>query len=171
MKLAQHSYSGMFGSFLFNSVFEAQQHGFIDGDATETTETIPPTDGSPSVVQIQEINAFALFSIWDYLDIHNRYFVNLSHKSKSPNLKCNPNIPFLRLWSEVYRCSEFEVLTNNIVDDSKDTVTPNIPTGNQVDPDRISNYSRSQSVSSLVSMNEVHGYVDIFCLHFFCYPL
>jgi myotubularin-related protein 3/4 len=157
MKLAQHSYSGMFGSFLFNSVFEAQQNGFIDGDATETTETIPPTDGSTSVVQIQAINAFELFNIWDYLDIHNRIFVNLCHKSKSTTLKCNPNIPFLRLWTEVYRCSEFETLTNNIVDDSKDSVPPTVQSGNQMDPDRISNYSRSQSVSSLVSMNEVHG--------------
>jgi myotubularin-related protein 3/4 len=164
MKMAQHSYSGMFGSFLFNSVFEAQQNGFVDGDAN--AETIPPTDGSTSAIQIQPISAFELFNIWDYLDIHNRQFLNLCYKSKSPNLKCNPNIPFMRLWTEVYRCSEFESLTNNIVDDSKDSVgTPTVATGNQIDPDRISNYSRSQSVSSLVSMNEVHGLSHTSGLH------
>ncbi|KAE9551168.1 hypothetical protein FO519_005613 [Halicephalobus sp. NKZ332] len=142
MKLAQHSYSGLFGTFLFNSVADASAYSVQTGRDNYDADSV-------------SIDAVELFTVWDYLNEENKQFVNVSHNPKRSVLKCKAGIPFFRLWSEVYRCTEFETAINSIVDEN--CSTPNITPSGQVDPDRISNISRSQSVSSLVSASDVHG--------------
>ena len=142
MKLAQHSYSGLFGTFLFNSVADASTCSVQTGRDNYDADSV-------------SLDAVGLFTVWDYLNEENKQFVNVSYDRKCTVLKCKAGIPFFRLWSEVYRCTEFETSINNIVDENYST--PNIASSGQIDPDRISNISRSQSVSSLVSGSDVHG--------------
>ena len=141
MKLAQHSYSGLFGTFLFNSVADASAYSVQTGRDNYEADSV-------------SIDAVELFTVWDYLNEENKQFINVSHSPKRSVLKCKAGIPFFRLWSEVYRCTEFETSINNIVDENYST--PIITSSGQIDPDRISNISRSQSVSSLVSAGDVH---------------
>lgn len=146
MKLAQHCYSGLFGTFLFNSIADANTHGVQTGQENFEDSFIKE-------------DAVELFSVWDYLNDENKEFINVSYKPKRVILKCKATLPHLTIWNEVYRCTESEAVVNNIVEENSIPPNPNIQ--GQVDPDRISNISRSQSASSLVSMNDTHGYVDI----------
>ncbi|PAV56071.1 hypothetical protein WR25_01105 isoform A [Diploscapter pachys] len=83
IKLARHTYSGLFETFLFNSL--KQKNDVIK-------ETMP--GGSEPI------------SIWQYLGDHNEEFVNPNYDEDSAGRLKNLNfgIQHLKVWLEVYTC-------------------------------------------------------------------
>jgi myotubularin-related protein 3/4 len=87
MKLAQHQYSGLFGTFLFNNHREmlAEKHN-------------------------------SLISIFDYLGKHSPTFLNpVYDNKKSGRLLFPKGMWELQVWREVYCCSDVEQIVNNPV--------------------------------------------------------
>lgn len=113
MKLAQHSYSGMFGTFLFNCIKDLS-----DQCVSENCSLDP--DRSHENAELEEkpesLNAIRLFSVWDYLVKENPCFVNLAFdETLKKRLRCPVGVSEIRLWKEVYCCTDAEALINNPV--------------------------------------------------------
>lgn len=114
MKLAQHSYSGMFGTFLFNSMKDLSDHCVC----AENSAVDP--DKSHENAELEEkpenLNPIRLFSVWDYLEKDNSSFINLAYdESPKKRLRCPVGVSEIRLWKEVYCCTDAEALINSPV--------------------------------------------------------
>lgn len=107
MKLAQHQYSAMFGTFLFNNYlellkqneFSIQQSGLcFDKDSVDKNNTA------------------TLISVFDYLNKQNPTFINpVFDPRKTSRLACPGKIWELQIYRQVYCCSSVEENVNNPV--------------------------------------------------------
>lgn len=103
MKLAQHSYSGIFGDFLFNSIKDASAHSILQ-------------QSSDDDLGVENLNAVSLFSVWDYLRKDNLKFVNPAFNTKRKRRLGIPKALWeISLWREVYCCTDVEAIVNNPV--------------------------------------------------------
>lgn len=102
MKLAQHSYSGIFGDFLFNSTKDALAHSVL-----------PQSDEYGAEVKI---SMASLFVVWDYLRKDNPKFVNPAFNPLKKRRLNTPKVMWeIALWREVYCCTDVEAIVNNPV--------------------------------------------------------
>ncbi|KAI6188498.1 Phosphatidylinositol-3-phosphate phosphatase [Aphelenchoides besseyi] len=155
MKLAQHQYSGMFGTFLFNNYREFLSSGEFVVDSSNT----PVFDNK------NETNTrIELISVFDYLGKHNTTFVNPVFDSrKTHRLICPKAMWELQVWREVFCCSDLEGVVNN-PDTAYHPFAGESPSHNDCTvSDKMSTMSRSQSAASLNSLeqstNGIHWFV------------
>uniref|UniRef100_A0A7E4VM41 Phosphatidylinositol-3-phosphatase n=1 Tax=Panagrellus redivivus TaxID=6233 RepID=A0A7E4VM41_PANRE len=134
MKLAQHSYSGLFGTFLFNNMKEAKRCSVMyDTDNSSTESDFSAINSMPS-----------MFSVWDYLGRHNPEFHNVLYKvaHSASTLKCSYDLLDIQIWREVYKTSEIESATSPLI---VDVASPN------------TSLTRSHSTTSLNDPHNPHS--------------
>lgn len=96
LKLLQHSYSGLFGSFLFNSIKEAADAGCVN---------LPPEAPLEGLSAYSEKPTFSrTFSIWSYLGSHNQEFLNPAFDIRQQKRYLNypKHLADLKLWDDAY---------------------------------------------------------------------
>jgi myotubularin-related protein 3/4 len=144
MKLAQHSYSGMFGNFLFNSVKDAASQTVIWQSNDEVSSNAETEDG------VEQFNPVNLFFVWDYLGKHNHKFVNPAYTAHRKQRLTTPKALWeITLWKEVYCCTDIEAIVNNPDEDMLVGTNSSHP----LEQDKAT-MSRSQSASSLTSLEQ-----------------
>lgn len=80
----RHSYSGLFGTFLFNTVKD-----LTDQSVSENHAALDPDKSYENMESPETLHAIRLFSVWDYLSKDNRDFVNPAYdESSKKRLKC-----------------------------------------------------------------------------------
>lgn len=165
MKLVQHTYSGLFSSFLFNSIEES-----IKAGCTQTDKTTESNGISVSLPETKLRNddstakdPLRAYSIWDYLGKHNYEFINPAYNAKHAHQKTMLVFPKLlsefELWRDVYCCTTVQNCINNpesvqlpqqiASNSAMNNVTSN---GNTTHDVLEKTLSRSQSASSLTSL-------------------
>lgn len=87
MKLAQHTYSGLFGSFLFNTIKDAAKSGCAilgSHSAVENSNGSVANGGHQSngAVNGEKCEKGRCYTIWDYLGKHNFEFVNPAYEAR-----------------------------------------------------------------------------------------
>ncbi|KAL7078190.1 hypothetical protein ACQ4LE_002056 [Meloidogyne hapla] len=135
MKLAQHTFSGLFGTFLFNSLKDAIKNGCDPNDPDE--------------------HRHRCFQVWSYLGKHNTEFRNPAFREDYAGgmLRYPKTLPELLIWRDAYCCTADQSLINNPNEPSHQ----NTGTGSTQDisSDKAnSGLSRSQSAASLTSLVE-----------------
>uniref|UniRef100_A0A914HBM8 Myotubularin phosphatase domain-containing protein n=1 Tax=Globodera rostochiensis TaxID=31243 RepID=A0A914HBM8_GLORO len=150
MKLVQHTFSGLFGTFIFNSLKEAAEHGGA---------TVDTPDNGPKQQRC--------FQVWQYLGAHNTEFENPAYnkKKRSSMLRFPKLIQELEPWRDAYCCTAIQSRINNS-DDSL-SLHHNNGTGSTQDiasEKTNSTLSRSQSAASLHSL-ELNGPSSIHPAH------
>uniref|UniRef100_A0A915MLI1 Myotubularin phosphatase domain-containing protein n=1 Tax=Meloidogyne javanica TaxID=6303 RepID=A0A915MLI1_MELJA len=135
MKLAQHTFSGLFGTFLFNSLKDAIKNGCDPNDTDE--------------------HRHRCFQVWSYLGKHNTEFRNPAFREDYAGgmLRYPKTLPELLIWRDAYYCTADQSLINNPNEPSHQ----NTGTGStqDVSSDKVNNgLSRSQSAASLTSLVE-----------------
>ncbi|KAL3068420.1 hypothetical protein niasHT_030711 [Heterodera trifolii] len=139
MKLVQHTFSGLFGTFIFNSLKEAAEHG---GANVDTDEEAKPQQ---------------CYQVWQYLGAHNAEFENPAYnkKKRSSLLRYPKLIQELEPWRDAYCCTPTQSRINNS-DDSLSLHHNNGTCSTQdISSEKTNNtLSRSQSAASLHSLEQ-----------------
>lgn len=133
MKLVQHTFSGLFGTFIFNSIRESVAAG-CDPNNPDTQQC---------------------FQVWQYLGKHNDEFVNPAYRENHVKpLLCYPKVvPELLLWRDAYCCTAEQTQINN--PESHLHQTNGTGSTQDLSSDKAnSTLSRSQSASSLASLEQ-----------------
>lgn len=123
MKLVQHTYSGLFSSFLFNNIKDS-----IKAGCTQHVKAVESHRISISSIDIKangginssdENKQLRAFSIWDYLGKHNYEFINPAYNVKYAHQKTMLIFPKLmsefELWRDAYCCTPAQTCINNPV--------------------------------------------------------
>ena len=118
MKLAQHTYSGLFGSFIFNSIKEA-----IEFERSIAADLHPPplTNGSPvksggDISMTNTDHPKCTFSVWDYLGKHNEEFHNPAYNHRMRKQLVYPKyLPELHFWRDAYCYTPANVFISDLV--------------------------------------------------------
>lgn len=134
MKLLQHTFSGLFGTFLFNSICEARKY-----------------ECDPNL----EVNKQKCYQVWDYLGRHNIEFHNPAYNKKHAKgmLRFPKIVPELLLWRDAYCCTTDQLIINNPEEFLQQSNGVGINQDIAVDKTN-STLSRSQSAASLTSLIE-----------------
>jgi hypothetical protein len=149
MKLAQHQYSGMFGTFLFNNNWEMLKQSEFSFDKDSSDKN----------------NRATLISVFDYLNKQNPTFNNPVYEPrKATRLMCPKRIWELQIWKEVYCLTSAEENVNNPDNVCHNAINELSIHGETSATEKLPTLSRSQSAASLNSLeqttNGIHWLVD-----------
>uniref|UniRef100_A0A915DG96 Myotubularin phosphatase domain-containing protein n=1 Tax=Ditylenchus dipsaci TaxID=166011 RepID=A0A915DG96_9BILA len=144
-KLAQHTYSGLFSSFLFNSIKDAVK---VLSCSKSNNQTAQKTD---------ELRAF---SIWDYLGKQNHVFVNPAYdaRRKQSTLDFPKQMSEFELWRDCYCLTRDQARVNNpeegVLPATSSVLTSPSGSHEPSSLEKVTTLSRSQSASSLTSLEQ-----------------
>ncbi|KAI1729196.1 myotubularin-like phosphatase domain-containing protein [Ditylenchus destructor] len=160
LKLVQHTYSGLFSSFLFNNVKDAGKANCV------RLEKQSRTDGTPKLqVPLNDLTSAPLraLSIWDYLGKHNLAFVNPAYNPRMKHILAIPKLMSeFELWRDAYCCTSAQSCINNPEEAIQYSAT-SAPTSNahETSSEKAATLSRSQSASSLTSLERLEQSTNV----------
>lgn len=136
VKLAQHCYSGLFGTFLHNSLSDARK-------------------------AMTEKNGDKLISIWRYLHKDNDEVVNQLYDKEAATgrLRISVGVEYVQLWREVYCCGQTEQAIN--APEDRQTMTSVLLARAEMEKSIVKSNS-SDSLNSIQKMMDNSGLVGSF---------